>query len=443
MGADVFPLAADLGAARSQMAFTLGFHIVLASIGVGFPAVILDRELSGAEARRRRRAWPRAALVEGGGCHLRGRGDHRDRAVVRAGSPVAGVHAPLRRCLRAGLRARGDLLLHRGDLHGDLHLRLEAPVGLGALLDRGSGRARRPRRRLVGGGGQLLDEPTGRLQARLRRDRDRREPAGRVLQRSGRLRGPAHDPGGVPRHRLSGRVGLRRRHAARPARPPPPARAADPADVGGDRHSDPVRRGRHRRPRDRQGPARQVRRDGVRAADAHTRNRVHRRALHLRGREGRDRDPWPRFVARRVQHGHQGDRARLRTARRASTGEHAAALGVRRDGGHLQRSDRAGGVARDLLVAQARHPKDAVVLAGHGDFRGGGNRGARVRLDRDGGRPPALDRLRGDAHGGRGHPGRGCLGQPGHRAGRLHGAGDRDRARAARDGAPLAGRRNR
>jgi cytochrome bd ubiquinol oxidase subunit I len=35
------PLAADLGAARSQMAFTLGFHIVLASIGVGFPALIL------------------------------------------------------------------------------------------------------------------------------------------------------------------------------------------------------------------------------------------------------------------------------------------------------------------------------------------------------------------------------------------------------------------
>ncbi len=41
MGADLFPLAADLSAARSQMAFTLGFHIVLACIGVGFPAIIL------------------------------------------------------------------------------------------------------------------------------------------------------------------------------------------------------------------------------------------------------------------------------------------------------------------------------------------------------------------------------------------------------------------
>jgi cytochrome bd ubiquinol oxidase subunit I len=38
---DLFPLATDLGAARSQMAFTLGFHIILASLGVGLPAVIL------------------------------------------------------------------------------------------------------------------------------------------------------------------------------------------------------------------------------------------------------------------------------------------------------------------------------------------------------------------------------------------------------------------
>jgi cytochrome bd ubiquinol oxidase subunit I len=37
----IFPIAADLGAARSQMAFTLGFHIILASLGVGLPALIL------------------------------------------------------------------------------------------------------------------------------------------------------------------------------------------------------------------------------------------------------------------------------------------------------------------------------------------------------------------------------------------------------------------
>ena len=37
----VLPLAADLGAARSQMAFTLGFHIILASLGVAFPLMML------------------------------------------------------------------------------------------------------------------------------------------------------------------------------------------------------------------------------------------------------------------------------------------------------------------------------------------------------------------------------------------------------------------
>jgi cytochrome bd ubiquinol oxidase subunit I len=35
------PIASELEAARSQMAFTLGFHIVLACLGVGFPLVML------------------------------------------------------------------------------------------------------------------------------------------------------------------------------------------------------------------------------------------------------------------------------------------------------------------------------------------------------------------------------------------------------------------
>jgi cytochrome d ubiquinol oxidase subunit I len=33
--------ASNLEAARSQMAFTLGFHIILASFGVAFPALML------------------------------------------------------------------------------------------------------------------------------------------------------------------------------------------------------------------------------------------------------------------------------------------------------------------------------------------------------------------------------------------------------------------
>src|SRR4029450_1650352 len=38
---EAIPLATELEAARSQMAFTLGFHIVLACLGVGFPLMML------------------------------------------------------------------------------------------------------------------------------------------------------------------------------------------------------------------------------------------------------------------------------------------------------------------------------------------------------------------------------------------------------------------
>jgi cytochrome d ubiquinol oxidase subunit I len=39
--------AADFMAARTQMALTLGFHIVLASIGIGLPALTLLAEWRG------------------------------------------------------------------------------------------------------------------------------------------------------------------------------------------------------------------------------------------------------------------------------------------------------------------------------------------------------------------------------------------------------------
>ena len=67
-GPDLFPLAADLGAARSQMAFTLGFHIVLASIGVALPALILIANYIGlrrddADALRLAQRWSKVAAV--------------------------------------------------------------------------------------------------------------------------------------------------------------------------------------------------------------------------------------------------------------------------------------------------------------------------------------------------------------------------------------------
>ena len=68
MSADVFHIAADLSAARSQMAFTLGFHIVLASIGVAFPAIILVANYRGLKrndevALELARRWSKVAAV--------------------------------------------------------------------------------------------------------------------------------------------------------------------------------------------------------------------------------------------------------------------------------------------------------------------------------------------------------------------------------------------
>ncbi len=62
------PIASELEAARSQMAFTLGFHIILASLGVAFPALMLianyrglrhDDEVALVLARR----WSKVAAV--------------------------------------------------------------------------------------------------------------------------------------------------------------------------------------------------------------------------------------------------------------------------------------------------------------------------------------------------------------------------------------------
>ena len=67
--ATLLPLAADnLLAAREMMAFTLGFHIVLASIGVALPAMMLLAEYRGRkhgdeEALALARQWSKAAAV--------------------------------------------------------------------------------------------------------------------------------------------------------------------------------------------------------------------------------------------------------------------------------------------------------------------------------------------------------------------------------------------
>src|SRR4051795_10067477 len=60
--------SSQLGPARSQMAFTLGFHIVLASMGVGFPAMMLIANYRGlrhgdADALLLARRWSKVVAV--------------------------------------------------------------------------------------------------------------------------------------------------------------------------------------------------------------------------------------------------------------------------------------------------------------------------------------------------------------------------------------------
>ena len=62
------PLAAELAQARTQMALTLGFHIILASIGVAFPAMMLIAEYRGLRkndpvALRLAERWSKVAAV--------------------------------------------------------------------------------------------------------------------------------------------------------------------------------------------------------------------------------------------------------------------------------------------------------------------------------------------------------------------------------------------
>ena len=118
------------------MAFTLGFHIILACFGVAFPAMMLianyrglrhDDEVALLLARR----WSKVAAVTFAVGAVTG-----TVLSFEFGLLWPAFTSQVRRGLRRPVRDRGHLLLPRGDLHRHLHLRLEAPVGVGALLDR-------------------------------------------------------------------------------------------------------------------------------------------------------------------------------------------------------------------------------------------------------------------------------------------------------------------
>ncbi len=151
LAAAVGEMPSQLLPARSQMAFTLGFHIILAPLGVAFPALMLIANYLGL-----RRDDPDAlrlarALVEGGRGHVRRRRRHRHGALVRVRAALAG---------RSSSRF-GDVFGVAFAIEG-IFFFLEAIFiaiyifgwkrlsPLGALLDRRPDRDLRARRRLLG-----------------------------------------------------------------------------------------------------------------------------------------------------------------------------------------------------------------------------------------------------------------------------------------------------
>ena len=124
-------VSSELTPARSQMAFTLGFHIILASLGVAFPAMMLIANYRGlrhndADAMLLAQRWSKVAAVTFAVGAVTG-----TVLCFEFGLLWPEFTRPLRRGLRRRVRDRGDLLLPRGDLHRDLHLRLEAALRAG------------------------------------------------------------------------------------------------------------------------------------------------------------------------------------------------------------------------------------------------------------------------------------------------------------------------
>ena len=427
---------AELLAARSQMAFTLGFHIVLACLGVGLPTHRPDRKRDRPSARGSSGAPARAAMVDRDGRDLcRWRRD-RDGAVVRDGPALAGPHGPLRRCLRDPVRDRGAVLLPRGDLHRDLHLRLATSLARTPSPVGAAGRAGGDRGNVLRGRREQLDEPAiglrGRRHGKGRRGRSHRGH----LQPGDLVRGPAYVPRGLHGHGLPARFRLRRRAAPRTRGSVRAPWVRHPIRDRGDRRAGPGHGRRRRCARRAGGSARQVRVHGARRHDRTPSAGDHRR--HSRRRPGRrgHRHPVARVDHRRLLARHGDHRARRHPARRAPAGDdRPPRLG--HDGRDRDRTRRARRVGADPAPAAARLRDLPMVPARFGAVGVGGDPRPRGRLDRHRGRAPTMGRLRLPADRRRGYPRFGGQVHLDRRHRPVLGARYRDAGRPARAQAPV------
>ena len=295
----------------------------------------------------------------------------------------------------------GDLVLRRGDLHRDLRLRLGPAVAARALPDRHPGRHRGLHRLVQRDRRQRLDEPPDGLRRRRTGRSSNPRPWDALFNAEHVARADPHVPRRLHRLRLHRRGRLRVRVAARAARPLPPHRAGRDArvrlagragagvvgdwagrDGGGDAS-------RSSWPRSRACSARQTGApftlggfyDASRARSAtgsRSRSCCRCSPTTTRTRRVKGLDTVP-----------PADRPPVNDR----------ALRVPDDGRHRHRRSRcSASCSSSPGCAHAPIAALAVVLP-----RGDGGRAAVVRradrgLDHHRGRPPAVDRLRGDAH---------------------------------------------
>ena len=220
---DLLPLAAsNLDAARSQMAFTLGFHIILASLGVALPAIMLIANYRGlkrddADALLLARRWSKVVAVTFAVGAVTGTVLSFEFGLLwpeftgRFGE-VFGVLFAIE-----GIFFFLEAIFVAIYIFGWQRLRPWTHFWAGVPIPICG-----TRRGVLGGGRQLVDEPAAGLLAHDR-GRDQGRAAEGDLQPGGPVRGAAHDPGRLPAHRLRRGLGLRGRDAARAPRPLPPA----------------------------------------------------------------------------------------------------------------------------------------------------------------------------------------------------------------------------
>ena len=134
------------------------------------------RRVARSPHRRRRAARARPHVGQGDGRALRRGCGVGHAAHLRDGHPVARPDEHLRGDLRVPVRARGLLVLHRGDLRRDLPVRLEPPVAARAHPVRRADDPRRHGGHVLRRRRERLDEQPRRLRRRPGRHADERRP---------------------------------------------------------------------------------------------------------------------------------------------------------------------------------------------------------------------------------------------------------------------------